>query len=86
MNTRTHWLDEPKNIKLLWRGFIVVLALTVLVEFFVNLHPHFEIVGWFGFHAAYGLIACALMIVGAKALGLFLKRPDTFYARDDADE
>ena len=25
-----HWLDRPENIKLLWRSFLVVLALTVL--------------------------------------------------------
>lgn len=89
MNTpasREHWLDKPKNIRLLWRGFIIVLALTVLAEFFVHLHPTFAIEGWPGFHAAYGFLACALMIVVAKGLGLLIKRPDTFYAKDAADE
>lgn len=86
MNTRTHWLDEPRNIKLIKRGGIVVLTLTVLAEFVVNLHPHFESESWFGFHSTYGFIACTLMIGGAKLLGLVLKRPDTFYARDDVDE
>ena len=36
-----HWLDEPRNVKRLWRGFLVVLALTVLAELLVHLHPHF---------------------------------------------
>ena len=35
MNDKTHWLDEPRNVKLLWRGFLGVLALTVVAEFFV---------------------------------------------------
>ncbi len=83
---RTHWLDEPKHVQWLWRGFIAVLALTVLAELVFSLHPTFQIEGWFGFHAAFGFIACALMIIGAKAMGLLLKRPDTFYAEDRTDE
>jgi hypothetical protein len=78
MNDR-HWLDEPRNVRLLWRLFLVVLALTVLVEAFVDLHPHFAIERLFGFHAWYGLLACAAMIVVAKALGVLLKRPDAYY-------
>ncbi|MBA3032146.1 MAG: hypothetical protein KKF85_10885 [Gammaproteobacteria bacterium] len=80
-----HWLDQPKNIKLLWRGFIAVLALTVLAEFVVHLHPHFEVEGLFGFHAAYGFVVCLLMIVFAKGLGLLLKRPDSYYADSEKD-
>ena len=79
-----HWLDRPENIKLLWRSFLVVLALTVLAEFFVHLHPAFEVESWFGFHAGFGLFTCALMIIGAKALALLIKRPDNYYA-DDGD-
>jgi hypothetical protein len=74
-----HWLDDPKHVKLLWRGFLVVLALTVLAEPLVHLHPHFEIESWFAFHAWYGLGVCIAMIAFAKALALVLKRPDTYY-------
>jgi hypothetical protein len=81
-----HWLDQPKNIKLLCRGFLFVLVLTVAAEFLVHLHPHFEVEGLLGFHAAYGFVACLLMIVFAKGLGLILKRPDTYYAKDERDE
>lgn len=81
-----HWLDDPKNVKKLWRAFLGLLALTVIAGFFVDLHPHFEIEKWPGFHAAYGFITCLLMIVGAKALGIFFKRDDSYYAKDDRDE
>lgn len=73
------WLDDPRHVKLLWRGFLVVLALTVLVEPFVHLHPYFEIEGWFAFHAWYGLLVCIAMIAFAKALAVILKRDDTYY-------
>lgn len=80
---RTHWLDHPDNVRKVWRGFLVVLALTVAIELVVPLHPHFEIEGWFGFHAAYGFLACAAMIIAAKGLALLLKRPDTYYEQDE---
>jgi len=76
---QSHWLDEPRNVKRLWRGFLVVLALTVLAQLVVHLHPHFEVESVFGFHAWFGFIACAAMIVVAKVLALVLKRPDTYY-------
>ena len=84
---RIHWLDQPKKIQSLWRGFIFVLALTVLAEFLVPLHPTFPVESLFGFSAAFGFAACALMIIGAMALGLLIKRPDTYYTKkDDVDE
>lgn len=78
-----HWLDEPRNVRRLWRGFLGVLALTVLVELGVALHPHFDVESLFGFHAWFGLAACAAMIVVAKGLALWLKRPDTYYDEHD---
>ena len=80
----THWLDQPRHVKLLWRSFLAVLALSVLAEFFVPLHPHFEVESWFGFSAGYGFAACIVMIVAAKGLALWLKRPDTYY-QDGSD-
>ena len=78
-----HWLDDPAHVKLLWRGILVVLALTVVAELFVHLHPHFEIESVFGFSAWFGFGACAAMIAVAKGLALVLKRPDTYYGQHD---
>ncbi len=85
MENKTHWLDQPHSTKQLWIAFVVVLALTVIAELFVPLHPHFEIESIFGFHAWYGFLVCAAMIVGAKGLALLLKRPDTYYNNTDHD-
>jgi hypothetical protein len=79
MDEKPHWLDQPRNVKLLWRCFLLVLLLTVLAGFFVPMHPHFSIESIFGFNAWYGFLVCALMIVVAKGLALVLKRPDTYY-------
>lgn len=83
MENKKHWLDEPQNVKKVWRIFLAILALTVIAEIGVHLHPHFEVEGIFGFHAAYGFITCALMIIVAKGLGLILKRQDTYYGADN---
>ena len=79
-----HWLDDPRHAKLLWRLFLGVLVLTVAIGALIPLHPHFGIESSFGFYGWFGFIACAVMIVVAKGLGLLLKRPDTHYLeRDD---
>jgi len=83
MIRRRHWLDEPRNVMRLWRGFLVVLALTVVAEFLVVMHPSFEAESLFAFPAIYGFLSCAAMIFVAKVLGLLLKRPDTYYEADD---
>ena len=78
-----HWLDDPAHVQLLWRGFLVVLALTVAAELVIHLHPQFEIESVFGFAAWFGFAACAAMIAVAKGLALLLKRPDTYYGNSD---
>jgi len=76
---RKPWLARPENVRLLWRGFIAVLAVTVLLQLVVPVHGHFGVDGSFGFFAWYGFIACAVMILGSKLVGVFLKRKDTYY-------
>lgn len=83
MSSRNHWLDEPRNVNRLWRGFLALLALTVLAELVITLHPHFEVESLPAFHAAYGFLACAAMIIAAKVIGVLLKRPDTYYETND---
>ena len=79
MENDKHWLVRPRTIRWLWVLFILVLAFTVFVELSVELHGHFGIDESFGFHAWYGFFTCVAMIVGAKVLGIFLKRRDTYY-------
>ena len=76
---KSHWLTRPATLRKLWIAFAVVLAAVVLAELFVLHEPHFGIDGFFGFHAWYGLASCGVMIAVAKAMGIFLRRRDTYY-------
>ena len=67
---------------MLWRIFIAVLALSVVAQFLVEGHPHFAPERLFAWNALYGFLACAALIVIAKALGLLLKRDDRYYDDD----
>jgi len=75
----SNWLIRPKSIKLLWWVFSAILAITVLAQTFVHIHDYFTVDGWFAFYAIYGFVSCLGMVVFAKVLGVFLKRPDTYY-------
>jgi H+/Cl- antiporter ClcA len=75
------WLGRPGTIRVLWIVFIAVLAATVAAELLVHLHPRFRLERWFGFHAAWGFLSCVAMVLFANLLGVFLRRPDDYYAR-----
>ncbi|CAG0975115.1 hypothetical protein BURK1_01436 [Burkholderiales bacterium] len=83
MRERTHWLVRPRTIRTLWAVFIAALALTVAAGAFVGAEEHEGLPGMFGFGAWFGFGACAALILFAKGLGVFLKRPDTYYERRD---
>jgi hypothetical protein len=83
MSTQAHWLDEPRNVKRVWRWFLTLLAATIAAEFLVEPSPHFDVESLPAFSAVYGFLACAAMVLVAKALGALLKRPDTYYRTDD---
>jgi hypothetical protein len=67
------------SVRRLWIGFIAVLVLTVAAELLVAPEPHFAVERLFGWNAIYGFLACAAMILFAKALGRAIKRPDDYY-------
>ena len=88
MNTERNdaWLARPSSIRLLWRVFAVVLALTVVAQFWLPVKGYFGADGWLGFGAVFGFLACLAMVVFAKLLGYVLKRPDDYYAGDSGAE
>ncbi|MCX2980631.1 hypothetical protein EYC98_07045 [Halieaceae bacterium IMCC14734] len=79
------FLSRPQTIRRLWWGFSIVLALTVAAQLVIYVKGYFVVDGWFGFGAVYGFLSCLLMVLAAKALGYFLKKPADFYQQDEDD-
>ena len=80
-----HWLTRPETIRKLWWVLYAVLALTVLAQLLFYVKGYFTVDGWFGFGAIYGFLSCLVMVLFAKGLGVFLKRPNDYYAERDED-
>ncbi len=70
---------QQKIIKKAWVIFIVVLVITLGLQFFMHPHGHFKVDSWVFFNAVYGFLACAAIIVVSKWLGYVLKRPENYY-------
>ena len=79
------WLVRPATIRLLWGILWVVLALTVAAHLVIEVKGYFVIDAWYGFGAVFGFLACVLMVIVAKALGVLLKRNQDYYKQEDDD-
>lgn len=80
-----HWLVRPSSIRLMWRLLIAVLVVLVALQLVIKIKGYFLVDGWFGFGAAFGFLSCLAMVLVAKGLGVFLKRPEDYYAETDDD-
>jgi hypothetical protein len=72
--TDDRFLARPTTIRALWIAFVVVLVASVIADFFVDRHGMS-----FGFNAWYGFLSCVALVLIAKGLGLYLKRPEDYY-------
>ena len=62
-----------------WGAFLAVLALTLAAEPFVAHEAGFAVERIPGWNAIYGFLACAALVLLAKAIGWVLKRRDDYY-------
>jgi len=76
-----HWLARESTIRRLWVVFILALTAAVLMDFTIEHDPYFGLDGTFGFGAWFGFASCVGLIAFARALGVALKRQDTYYDR-----
>ena len=81
---RHYRLEDPKFVRgLIYVGLFILGAL-LLAEGFYHHHGHFERDGIKidelpEFFPAFGFLACLVMVLVSKAIGMVLKRKDTFY-------
>jgi len=79
------WLARPSTIRLLWRVFAVVLAVSVAAQLLFKVKGYFTVDGWLGFGAVFGFLSCVAMVLFAKVMGWILKRDEHYYAEPEDD-
>ena len=81
MQKEFDWFDKSDNLKKLRMWSYVLLAASVVAEFFVRGHGAEH--RWDkipGFYAIFGFVTCVLMIFLSKFLGQFwLKKSEDYY-------
>ena len=81
-----HWLVREGTVRWLWRAFLGVLAVTVLLQLVVKVKGYFALDDWFAFGAVFGFLSCVVMVVVAKGLGYVLKRSESYYEAEHGDD
>ena len=76
---KKNWFYRKKTIKKLIVFSLIILGLLIFIEFFIILHPHFDVERIFEFHAIFGFLSCVALIIFAKLLGFLIKRKDDYY-------
>lgn len=78
-------IGKERFIKLCWIFFILILGLSLILELFFYPKPdsslYFEKIRFF--YAWFGFASCALLVLIAKFFGIFLKRSEDYYDKDD---
>ncbi|MFT5465709.1 MAG: flagellar basal body-associated protein FliL [Verrucomicrobiales bacterium] len=85
------WFDKPSSKRLLWILLLVTCGLTLVAEPIYLMIAHkdhhaeglFKFTKWPLFYAVLGFVSCALMIVVAKVLGFWLKKPTDHYEKEE---
>lgn len=73
------YFDRQETKKKLWIILYAVCGLLLIPDFFTHRHPHFSFDGFFGFYAVLGFVACTVLILFSKLLGLGLKAKEDYY-------
>ncbi len=77
--TDKRWLDEPRNVTLLWRILIGACVALVVWELFVHGHPHFGFDSWPAFYGVFGFVAFVAVVKAGEQLRRLVKRPEDYY-------
>lgn len=79
MSDKPDWLDSFDNVKKLIKGFAVVCALLLAVDFFYHRHAERAWEAIPGFYAIYGFFACVILVLAAKEMRKVVMRKEDYY-------
>ena len=79
MKKELHFFDKPKNVQRFLKVFFGSLVVLVVIDFFIDKHPHFPWEGAPAFYAVYGFVSCVALIFIAKILRKIVRRDEDYY-------
>ena len=78
---KKYWLDDPRNVRKLYRRLWIVGVLFVTADLFYEKHIEFLIERLFGFFGFYGFVSCLFLVLAAKQLRKIVIRDEDYYDR-----
>lgn len=79
---KVHLFDKPENVQRLLRGFYVICALLVVMDFVIHRHVDHPWERLPAFYAIYGFVSCVVLVLIAKEMRKVLMRPEDYYDHD----
>ena len=76
---KSYWLDDPKNVRNLSIGLVVVCGALVLLDFVIHKHPHYPIEERFGFYGWFGFISFTCIVLAGKYMRRIVHREEDYY-------
>lgn len=78
--SKNYLFDNPRNVKILLAFLFGGCLVLIIINFLVHKHGHFSWEEWSGFYAAYGFVACVILVLAAKfILRKIVKRSEDYY-------
>lgn len=74
-----HVFDDPRNVKRAIQVLFAVCGVAFVLDFVVSRHIDHPWEAFIGFYAAYGFVACVLLVLAAKAMRKVLMRKEEYY-------
>jgi len=79
------WVDKPGSASKIFYALAALCAAMFLASFTFQAHGHFEVEHIPGFYAIYGFVMFTGLILAAKLLRVFIKRPEDYYGDKAVD-
>lgn len=79
---KPHFFDSPKNLKNFLRGFYIICAILLAIDFIYHRHAVHPWEDFWGFYALFGFVACVLLVEIAKLMRAVLMRAPDYYEQD----
>lgn len=79
------WVDTSTGLNRLIIGLVVLCIFLFAMDFVWHRHVKVPGEGFYGFHAIAGFVSFTVIVLGAKALRLLIRRDETYYGEKSVD-